>query len=87
MNENYEKIKSAIEYLQTMTVEHAKKLLQEQKSTLDVSLSLGLSSTSRLHEHFVNIEAVTPGEYKIKGSSLEIDYDIHSTPFGVAIWE
>jgi AraC family transcriptional regulator, regulatory protein of adaptative response / methylated-DNA-[protein]-cysteine methyltransferase len=124
MNENYEKIESAIEYLhnhideqpslkkiartvglseahfqrvfsawagvspkrylQTITVEHAKKLLQEQKSTLDVSLSLGLSSTSRLHEHFVNIEAVTPGEYKTKGSGLEIDYGIHSTPFGDA---
>jgi len=69
-------------YLQTITVEHAKKLLHKQKPVLDVSLSLGLSSSSRLHEHFVNLEAVTPGEYKTKGVGLHIDYAVHDTPFG-----
>jgi len=71
-------------YLQTITVEHAKKLLSEQKAVLDVSLSVGLSSTSRLHEHFVNLEAVTPGEYKTKGIGLTIYYAVHDTPFGKA---
>lgn len=71
-------------YLQTITVEHAKKLLNEQKPVLDVSLTLGLSSSSRLHEHFVNLEAVTPGEYKTRGRGLDIDYGVHSTPFGKA---
>lgn len=71
-------------YLQTITVEHAKKLLSEQKAILDVSLSVGLSSTSRLHEHFVNLEAVTPGEYKTKGIGLTIYYGVHDTPFGKA---
>lgn len=69
-------------YLQTITVEHAKKLLKKQKPVLDVSLSLGLSSSSRLHEHFVKLEAVTPGEYKTKGIGLHIDYATHDTHFG-----
>jgi len=71
-------------YLQTITVEHAKKLLSSQNSLLDVSLTVGLSSSSRLHEHFVNLEAVTPGEYKAKGVGLKIDYGVHNTPFGKA---
>jgi len=71
-------------YLQTITVEHAKKLLDQQKAVLDVSLSLGLSSSSRLHEHFINLEAVTPGEYKNKGMGLDIIYGVHDTPFGKA---
>lgn len=71
-------------YLQTITVEHAKKLLSEQKAVLDVSLIVGLSSTSRLHEHFINLEAVTPGEYKTKGQGLTINYAVHDTPFGKA---
>lgn len=71
-------------YLQTITVEHAKKLLSEQKAVLDVSLTVGLSSPSRLHEHFVNLEAVTPGEYKTKGIGLTINYAVHDTPFGKA---
>ena len=69
-------------YLQTITVEHAKKLLQKQKSVLDVSLSLGLSSSSRLHEHFIKLEAMTPGDYKTKGMGLDINYAAHNTPFG-----
>ena len=69
-------------YLQTITVEHAKKLLQKQKPVLDVSLSLGLSSSSRLHEHFIKLEAMTPGDYKTKGMGLDINYAAHSTPFG-----
>lgn len=71
-------------YLQIITVEHAKKLLSKQNSLLDVTLTIGLSSSSRLHEHFVNLEAVTPGEYKTKGVGLHIDYCVHSTPFGKA---
>jgi len=71
-------------YLQTITVEHAKKLLSSQNSLLDVSLTVGLSSSSRLHEHFINLEAVTPGEYKAKGVGLKIDYGVHNTPFGKA---
>jgi len=69
-------------FLQILTVERAKKLLSESKSLLEVSDSLGLSSGSRLYDHFVGLEAVTPGEYKNGGAGLTIEYAMHDSPFG-----
>lgn len=69
-------------YLQILTVEHAKKLLAESKPLLDVSNTIGLSSGSRLYDHFVQLEAVTPGEFKKAGQGLEILYGSHDTLFG-----
>lgn len=71
-------------YLQVLTVDRAKQLLAESKPLLDVSFALGLSSGSRLYDHFVQLEAVTPGEYKTKGEGLTIEYAVHDTPFGKA---
>lgn len=69
-------------FLQVLTLELGKKLLEESGSLLDVSGKLGLSSSSRLHDHFVQLEAVTPGEYRGKGKELVIEYGEHDTPFG-----
>lgn len=69
-------------FQQVVTLEYGKHLLDETRSLLEVSESLGLSSSSRLHEHFVQLEAVTPGEYRRKGEGLSILYGIHATPFG-----
>jgi len=69
-------------YLQILTVERAKILLSESKPLLEVSDSLGLSSGSRLYDHFVNLEAVTPGEYKKRGEGVVIRHGVHTTPFG-----
>lgn len=69
-------------YLQTLTVERAKQLLSESRPLLEVSDTLGLSSGSRLYDHFVQLEAVTPGEYKSYGAGLHIDYAVHTSPFG-----
>ncbi len=69
-------------FLQVLTLEHGKRLLEESRSLLDVSDAVGLSGPSRLHDHFVTIEAVTPGEYKTGGRGLDIEYGIHDTPFG-----
>lgn len=69
-------------FLQVMTLELGKNLLAESGSLLEVSDKLGLSSTSRLHDHFVQLEAVTPGEYRSKGEGLVIEYGEHDTPFG-----
>ena len=55
-------------FLQVLTLERAKELLAESKPVLEVSNSLGLSSSSRLYDHFVHLEAVTPGEYKMGGA-------------------
>ena len=71
-------------YLQVLTLERAKQLLQESKSLLEVSDNLGLSSSSRLYDHFVHLEAVTPGEFKSGGKGTSIDYGVHDTPFGMA---
>jgi AraC family transcriptional regulator, regulatory protein of adaptative response / methylated-DNA-[protein]-cysteine methyltransferase len=72
-------------FVQFLTVEHAKQLLHESHSLLNVAYETGLSSPSRLHDLFVNVEALTPGEYKKRGSGLEIVYGIHDTPFGWAL--
>ena len=69
-------------FLQFLTLEHAKKVLDENRSVLDATYDSGLSSPGRLHDLFVTIDAITPGEYKTKGRGLEITYGIHPTPFG-----
>jgi AraC family transcriptional regulator of adaptative response/methylated-DNA-[protein]-cysteine methyltransferase len=69
-------------FLQVLTLERAKKLLRESHPLLEVSETVGLSSSSRLYDHFVRLEAVTPGEFKNGGAGLTIQYAEHRTPFG-----
>jgi AraC family transcriptional regulator of adaptative response/methylated-DNA-[protein]-cysteine methyltransferase len=69
-------------FLQVMTLEHGKRLLEGSGSLLEVSDAIGLSSSSRLHDHFVQLEAVTPGEYRSRGQGLAIAHGTHDTPFG-----
>jgi AraC family transcriptional regulator, regulatory protein of adaptative response / methylated-DNA-[protein]-cysteine methyltransferase len=69
-------------FLQVLTLELGKHLLQEQASLLTVADAAGLSSASRLHEHFVQLEAVTPGEYRARGQGLGIRYGLGDSPFG-----
>jgi len=69
-------------FLQFLTTEYAKKLLEESRSILDVTYAAGLSSPGRLHDLFVTFEAVTPGEFKKKGEGLVITYGFHPSPFG-----
>lgn len=71
-------------FLQVLTVERAKQLLLESGSLLEVSDAVGLSSGSRLHDHFVQLEAVTPGEFRKRGEGMDIEYGVHATPFGDA---
>ncbi len=69
-------------FLQFLTKEHAKEMLAQSASLLDVTYRTGLSSPGRLHDLFVTWEAVTPGEYKQHGAGLDIVYGIHPSPFG-----
>jgi AraC family transcriptional regulator, regulatory protein of adaptative response / methylated-DNA-[protein]-cysteine methyltransferase len=69
-------------FLQFLTKEHARRLLEESRDVLSVAYEAGLSSPGRLHELFVTCEAVTPGEVKTRGEGLTIRYGLHSTPFG-----
>lgn len=69
-------------FMQFLTKEHAKKLLDTSENLLDTTHQTGLSSLGRLHDLFVSTEAVTPGEYKSRGAGIDIHYGIHLTPFG-----
>ncbi len=70
-------------FLQYISVEHAKKILkQEQGSIFDATFATGLSSTSRLHDLFIQIEGMTPAEYKHGGQNLTIHYQFAETLFG-----
>ncbi|HEY2980171.1 MAG TPA: methylated-DNA--[protein]-cysteine S-methyltransferase [Anaerolineales bacterium] len=69
-------------FLQFVTKEHAKELLDQYENLLDTTHQVGLSSLGRLHDLFVATEAVTPGEYKNRGDGLTIRYGLHATPFG-----
>lgn len=71
-------------FLQVLTVQRAKALLREAMPLLGVSDALGLSSGSRLYDHFVQLEAVTPGEFRTRGAGLVIRFAVHETPFGQA---
>ena len=69
-------------FLQFITKEHAKQLLSRSSSILDTAYQVGLSSPGRLHDLFLTWEAVTPGEYKLRGSGLTIHFGFHPSPFG-----
>jgi AraC family transcriptional regulator of adaptative response/methylated-DNA-[protein]-cysteine methyltransferase len=70
------------EFVQAITVDHARALLAGSASVLDAAYEVGLSGGSRLHDLFVSHEAMTPGDYKRRGEGLEMAYGFHATPFG-----
>jgi AraC family transcriptional regulator of adaptative response/methylated-DNA-[protein]-cysteine methyltransferase len=70
-------------FLQYLSIGHAKGMLKEQGATLsDTAFETGLSGTSRLHDLFIGIEGMTPGEYKNGGEALAINYSFAESPFG-----
>lgn len=72
-------------FLKYATLEHAKRALEAEASVLDAALDVGLSGPGRLHDLFVTLDAVTPGEFKSRGAGLELRYGFHDTPFGEAM--
>ena len=73
------------QFLQFLTLDHAKSLLAESASVLDASYEVGLSSPGRLHDLFVSVEAVTPGEFKSCGEGVDVAWDVVPTAFGEAL--
>ena len=69
-------------FLKSLTLEHAKAALERSRSVLDAALDAGLSGPGRLHDLFVTVEGVTPGEFKSGGAGLTISYGSHPSPFG-----
>jgi len=70
-------------FLQYISLEHAKSLLKDQQATLfNAAMETGLSGTGRLHDLFINVEGMTPAEYKNGGVNLVINYRFAESPFG-----
>ena len=73
-------------FLQYISLAYAKNILKEKQASLfDAAFETGLSGTSRLHDLFMKIEGMTPGEYKNGGELLRINYSFSETPFGNVI--
>ncbi len=70
------------QFLTALTLESAKPLLDGNASVLDAALDVGLSSPARLHDHFVSIDAMSPGEYKTGGRGMQVTYGFAETPLG-----
>lgn len=72
-------------FLQAVTLDHARRLLDQGVPLLETSFEVGMSGPGRLHDLFVTHEAMSPGEYKSRGVGLTIRYGFHLSPFGVAL--
>lgn len=70
------------DFLQCLTVRHARERLRRGESVLNATLNEGLSSPGRLHDLCVTLEAATPGEIKTGGAGWTIDVGFTDTPFG-----
>lgn len=72
-------------YQQYLTLGHAKALLDAKFTTLGTADAVGLSGSGRLHDLFVRWEAMSPGEFALKGAGLSIRYAYFDSPFGEAL--
>jgi len=74
------------QFLQYLSIQHAKFILKDKQASLfDTALETGLSGTGRLHDLFIKIEGMTPGDYKNGGEQLQINYSFTQTPFGTLL--
>lgn len=73
-------------FLQLVTHSEARALLAQAETILDTAYDVGLSGPGRLHDLFVNVEAMSPGEVKAMGAGLVLTYGFHPSPFGEALY-
>jgi AraC family transcriptional regulator of adaptative response/methylated-DNA-[protein]-cysteine methyltransferase len=73
------------DFMQALTLDHAKRLLRDSASVLDAAYDSGLSGPGRLHDLFVTHEAMSPGEWKKGGAGMTLRYGFHPSPFGMAV--
>lgn len=72
-------------FLQAVTLDHARRLLDAGMPLLETAYEVGMSGPGRLHDLFVTHEAMSPGDYKSRGAGLTISYGWHVSPFGIAL--
>jgi len=73
------------QWLQELSLAAAKQALDDERSVLQAAIDAGLSGPGRLHDLFVTLEAVTPGEYKSRGQGMTLRFGTAPTPFGAAL--
>jgi AraC family transcriptional regulator of adaptative response/methylated-DNA-[protein]-cysteine methyltransferase len=73
------------QFLAAITLDAAKRLLDDDASVLDAALEVGLSGPGRLHDLFVTHEALTPGAWKTRGGGLVMRHGFAPCPFGIAV--
>ncbi|MCA1242757.1 methylated-DNA--[protein]-cysteine S-methyltransferase [Stappia stellulata] len=73
------------QFLQAVTLDHARALLKRSATVLETSYEVGLSGPARLHDLFVTHEAMTPGVYRARGAGVTLRYGFHPSPFGLAL--
>lgn len=69
-------------FLQFISLCHARELLSQQATMAEAAFETGFSGTGRLHDLFVSVEGMTPGEFKNGGEALHITYSFHESLFG-----
>ncbi|MEM7471625.1 MAG: bifunctional helix-turn-helix domain-containing protein/methylated-DNA--[protein]-cysteine S-methyltransferase [Pseudomonadota bacterium] len=72
-------------YQQYLTLGHAKGLLTSNFTTLGTADAVGLSGSGRLHDLFLRWEAMSPGDFALKGAGLTIYWGWFESPFGPAL--
>jgi AraC-like DNA-binding protein len=72
-------------FLQSVTLDYARRVLRESPNILEASYEVGLSGPGRLHDLFVVHEAMSPGEWKTGGEGLTVYYGFHPSLFGSAL--
>lgn len=72
-------------FVQFLTVEYVKRQMGQTGDLLGLALDAGLSGPGRLHDLFVNMEAMSPGEFRQAAAGLDIRYGSGETPFGRAL--
>ncbi len=73
------------QFLQYLTLDHARQCLQQNMTVIDTAFDSGLAAPSRLNELFIRLESVTPSEFKQKGRGIVVHYGFHQTAFGECI--
>ncbi|QOC22167.1 methylated-DNA--[protein]-cysteine S-methyltransferase [Wenzhouxiangella sp. AB-CW3] len=70
------------QFLAYVTASHARRLLAESTSVLESAWASGLSGSGRLHDLFVRLDGVTPGDIGRQGRGLILRHGVHDSPFG-----
>jgi AraC family transcriptional regulator, regulatory protein of adaptative response / methylated-DNA-[protein]-cysteine methyltransferase len=70
-------------FIQYLTLDYLKSQIKQTSNVIEAADAAGLSSQSRVYDLFVNIERMSPQQYKSAGADLEIFYGYHATPFGL----